>query len=161
MTKRDRGLERDAIQHQPLQLRKVHLEVDRRLLVGLAVLQHVHELAELEVLQLAAVGDERRPRGVGDFVAVPQRQRDQLVLQQVLHAIVGDGAVAQRHELQRRPTRVPEYADDVVVDVERAVLIELQEPGTGRKLRVKLASDSVANYAEANVLSVGRIFTDW
>lgn len=49
------------------------------------------------------------------------------MLQQMLHAIVRDGAVAQRHELQRRPTCVFEYVDEVVVDVERAVLIELQE----------------------------------
>lgn len=72
MTKRDRGLERDAVQHQPLQLGKIHLEVDWRLLVWLAILQHVDELAELEVLQLTAVGDEVGPRGVRDFVAVPQ-----------------------------------------------------------------------------------------
>jgi ribosomal protein L20A (L18A) len=45
----------------------------------------------------------------------------------VLHAIVGDGAVAQRHKLQRRSRRVFEDVDEVVVDVERAVLIELQE----------------------------------
>lgn len=133
MTKRDRGLERDSVQHEPLELRKIHLEVDRRFLVGLAVLQHVHELAQLEVLQLASVSDQVRPRGVGDFVAIPQRQRDQFVLQQVTHAIVGDGAVAERHELQRRSTCVFEYVDEVVVDVERAVLIELQEPKKKRE----------------------------
>lgn len=135
MTKRDRCVKRDAIENQPLQLGKINLEVDWSLFVGLPVLQHVHELAELEVLQLTAIGNEVRPRSVGDFVAVPQRQRDQFVLQQVLHAIIGDGAVPQRHKLQWRSARILEYADNIVVYIQRAVLIELQESGS-RKLLI-------------------------
>lgn len=127
MTKRDRRLEGDAVQHEPLELWKIHLKVYRRLLVRLAVLQHVHELAQFQVLQLAPIGNQVRPRLVSDLVAVPQRQRDQFVLQQVPHAAIGDRAVAQRHELQRRSICVFEDVDEVVVDIQRAVLIELQK----------------------------------
>ena len=67
MTKRDRCMKRDTVENQPLQLRKINQEVDWSLFVGLTVLQHVHKLAELEVLQLTAICDEVGPRGVGDF----------------------------------------------------------------------------------------------
>lgn len=60
------------------------------------------------------------------------------MLKQGLHALVCNGAVAQRHELERCSACVFEDVDKVVVDIQRTVLIELQESGNEKSGSMKV-----------------------
>lgn len=61
IAKVDDGLQYDASQNEFSYVRQIHRKIERHLLIGLAMLQHVHVTSQLQIFQLLAMLDQGLP----------------------------------------------------------------------------------------------------